>query len=609
MKNLTRKWFRMWVVICLVAASLAGVGCGGSTPLSPSTVVPPPPPPPPAVTAVFVSPGVATVPTNGTQPFTATVSPSEANQAVSWGVSGTACSASSCGTIDANGTYTAPATLPDPPTVEVTATSVADSSKSGSATVSLFASTTENSKLNGQYAFQCSGADESGFFAVAGTFTADGTGRITGGTVDISLPNGVFSDQGYDTASTYSINPLDGGQPNVGEMILNTAVGSPTDNFSLRITLALSSLDAETGVASRGRLVVHNDGYGPVTCPGLLAKQDPAAFSNSAIEGGYAFGFAGSGPGGLTVANGRFTASNGSLSAGQIDINRPGVVTENQSFAGSYSVAPDGRGTAALEDPGEWLLEFSFYVVSPDELFCMEGGPRSDSSGGSAMSGLALRQSAAPFADSSLNGPAVFHLTSRDQSGARVMVGQQIFDGMGGVTGSYDSNYGVENGAIFHYYSVDSNGLGRGMIYDDFYPYVFYLVSPGKAFVISQSGPEAGMIEPQTSGPFSDASISGEYVLGNLPSPLDLGLEPLSGVLSSDTPGNLSGWYDKSDFGTSFQGSYAVAPSGRATVAIDPFFPEEPTLNLVFHLISPSRAVGVQVDAGGANPAVYIIEK
>jgi plastocyanin len=58
-------------------------------------------------------------------------------QGFAWSVAGTGCSGASCGTIDATGRYTAPATVPDPPIVTVTASSVVDSTKSLEATVTL----------------------------------------------------------------------------------------------------------------------------------------------------------------------------------------------------------------------------------------------------------------------------------------------------------------------------------------------------------------------------------------------------------------------------------------------------------------------------------------
>jgi hypothetical protein len=58
-------------------------------------------------------------------------------QSFAWSVAGTGCSSASCGTIDATGRYTAPATVPDPAIVTVTARSVVDSTKSLEATVTL----------------------------------------------------------------------------------------------------------------------------------------------------------------------------------------------------------------------------------------------------------------------------------------------------------------------------------------------------------------------------------------------------------------------------------------------------------------------------------------
>jgi hypothetical protein len=64
-------------------------------------------------------------------------SPSAGSQGVSWSVAGTGCSGPSCGTIDATGKYTAPATLPQPATVTVTARSVVDPTKFATKTVAI----------------------------------------------------------------------------------------------------------------------------------------------------------------------------------------------------------------------------------------------------------------------------------------------------------------------------------------------------------------------------------------------------------------------------------------------------------------------------------------
>jgi len=81
-------------------------------------------------------PSTATVATNKTQQFTATLN--GANTAVSWSVNAVAGGNSTVGTISPTGLYTAPASIPSPATVTVTATEQATSSiKPGNASVTI----------------------------------------------------------------------------------------------------------------------------------------------------------------------------------------------------------------------------------------------------------------------------------------------------------------------------------------------------------------------------------------------------------------------------------------------------------------------------------------
>jgi hypothetical protein len=80
--------------------------------------------------AVQVSPNTASLMASQTKQFTASVTGSS-NTAVSWSLS------PQVGTVTANGLYAAPASIPSAQTVKVIATSQADNTKSGTATVSL----------------------------------------------------------------------------------------------------------------------------------------------------------------------------------------------------------------------------------------------------------------------------------------------------------------------------------------------------------------------------------------------------------------------------------------------------------------------------------------
>jgi uncharacterized protein (DUF1800 family) len=85
---------------------------------------------------VVVAPATATLRTGTQQVFTTMVT-GAVDPSVTWMVNTVAGGNSTIGSIAANGTYTAPLIVPTPNTVTVTATSVEDPTKSGSATITL----------------------------------------------------------------------------------------------------------------------------------------------------------------------------------------------------------------------------------------------------------------------------------------------------------------------------------------------------------------------------------------------------------------------------------------------------------------------------------------
>src|SRR6202166_1411092 len=123
-------WWRFSAVLTLTAA-LGALGCGGSTS---STV------------AITVSPTTASVITNRTQLFSGAVTGSS-NTAITWTLAcATGVTANTCGTIDATGLYTAPATIPTvtssgtttiQPAVIITATAQADTTKTATAPLTI----------------------------------------------------------------------------------------------------------------------------------------------------------------------------------------------------------------------------------------------------------------------------------------------------------------------------------------------------------------------------------------------------------------------------------------------------------------------------------------
>jgi hypothetical protein len=93
-------------------------------------------PPPPAGVQVSVSPPTANIRAGDSFPFSAGVS-GTTNTAVTWSISGAAGNPPVIGTISAGGIYSAPSALPNPNIITVRATSAADTSASGSSSVTL----------------------------------------------------------------------------------------------------------------------------------------------------------------------------------------------------------------------------------------------------------------------------------------------------------------------------------------------------------------------------------------------------------------------------------------------------------------------------------------
>ena len=95
---------------------------------------------PPAAISVSVSPTAVTIEaTNGNQQFAATVANAQSDSSVTWAVNGIVGGDATVGTISIGGNYEAPAAVPSPATVTVTATSIEDPTKSGSAEVTITA--------------------------------------------------------------------------------------------------------------------------------------------------------------------------------------------------------------------------------------------------------------------------------------------------------------------------------------------------------------------------------------------------------------------------------------------------------------------------------------
>ena len=355
------------------------------------------------------------------------------------------------------------------------------------------------SLLTGQYAFSLAGYTSTGYQAVVGSITVDGSGHITAGELDSNGAPGAQSSLPIDTTkSSYSV-----GSNQLGCATLVTSAGT----FSTRLSLA----SITTNVATVGRLIEW-DGPGSSTyfaATGELLQQTSA--SNSALSGNYAFKQYGAGPFG---AIGVMSIESGLISNGEVDANSSGTTSHQTGMTGTYTAADaNGRFTITTTWPQQPSTYAVGYMVSGSHFLFMP------SDTGQAAVGEMLQQQSGTFSNSSVNGNMVFYLTGLNvgSAGGRAEVALVSADGVSSLTAvDYEDDAGTLSSTPTTHtcsYSVAANGYmtlgncGNGSP-------VFYLTNANTAFMLATgSSMEIGQVVPQAAGPFS---LSGTYLMGDL---------------------------------------------------------------------------------------------
>ena len=146
----------------------------------------------PRAISVSVSPTTASMQVGQSQQFTATVS-NTSNTALTWSVNGTVGGDSTLGTISSTGLYTAPSSVPSPSIVTVIAQSVADTSKSATASVNVL-----NSAV-GQYYVAPTGSDSNDGSAAHPWATITHAATVIGPGATVHVEPGTYT--GYITTS------------------------------------------------------------------------------------------------------------------------------------------------------------------------------------------------------------------------------------------------------------------------------------------------------------------------------------------------------------------------------------------------------------------------
>lgn len=538
--------------------------------------------------SVTVLPPSTTVALNGTQQFTAQVSPPTS---VTWTVTGTGCNGTTCGTVDANGLYSAPSSLPNPASVKVTATSTADAAGTDFATVTLV--TSFNSRLNGTYAFRFSGFDGSGAVSSAGNFQANGNGTIVSGIQDVNRASGV--QQSLPFTGTYSV-----GSDNRGTMTLITVLGTTIYSFAISASGEIIFIEFDSS-GTRGAGIIDK-----ATTP----------FSAAQVSGRYVMNLLGSDSANKRIGlAGVFNASAGNLISGAADLNDNGVASSSSSVSGTYTVGSNGRGTMNFVAPGAGTgtFNFSFYIVNKDKLYFVstDTGASSDRLGG-----LVLSQDStiAFFSNASLTGHTVFSLTGEESSLSNVAaVGILDPDGAGSIASSsmFDENKVgliISQQTLSGTYAMESNGHGTISLSGTApaASFAVYAITKNKAFLLDTASTAvlSGFLEPQAAN-LGPSTIQGVFATGSVPSASNI-----SGVSTLDGISSFSGVQDESTPSANIpaevvNGSYTVASNGRGTMTLT----SPATTNRVFYIINNSEFKAIGVDNGDLESTLVVSQR
>ncbi len=531
------------------------------------------------------------------------------NPAVTWSLSGCASNCGSLSSTSANPvTYTAPQMVGASFNVTVVAAAAANSSKTASVTLTiqpLACSSGNEATLMGQYAFVFQGGNTNfGVFGLAGSFTADGTGRIAAGLADFtSSPMSMLTIQA--NGSSYTL-----GSDNRGCLTLATS-----DAAIRRFRFAVGGITA--GIATKGRIIEFDDTSGSGTrAEGILKRQDPTSFTTNSIQGNYVFGSVGTDSSTGRIADlGVFNARPGLAQSGQLDVNRGGALLAPVNIAGGIiSVAANGRGTIGFSTlPSCGICQRDgfgviLYMVSSQEMVFL-----STSGTFPVLTGQMFKQALNNFDPSALNATSVVQFSgfSAGNPGPDASVGVARPDGIQAITVVLDTNSAgtftplqSANGT----YMVSPNGrvttagLGNGSA-------ILYLIDSNRGLVLGTGQSVAfGSFEPQMGAPFTNASLSGPFFFGME------GAQPITrligvGSINFDGQGRYSGMEDDSTptglspnqsfTGVPYSFTAAAVPPGRGTL--------DSNGTTTGYIVSATKLVYINTVA--ARPRVVVVEK
>lgn len=491
-----------------------------------------------------------------------------------------------------------------PAAVTITATATLSNGKTATASTALDVvdPLIPTPSLSGDYAFALTSADTRGPVFYAGSFTADGHGKITGGIEDSNSNGGV--QQSVALSGTYFVYP-DGR----GSITFNANAIYPS-GVIYRFILS--------GGNTYGKVIQFD---GRQTTKGYFELQDPSSYKVSAFSGPYVFRLTGVDAGAKPMGQvGYMTLDGGgNVTGGSVDTNDYGTITSLAALTPrTYGMGAHGRGTVAIQS-ANGNANFVLYAVNGSKANLMQLD-----AGASALAGVTELQTGGPFSNSALTGSFALQLQRPplvNENGYDrrefASIGSYSYDGAGTLSGTRDdANNGTSNPLVDiagPYAASGQNGRGTLQATSslNFRAYTFYMVNPARMYMLQtyNSATQGSLNAPvglgilQISAPYGVGSLSGAFTVDL--SDLTVSYTEALMRMEFDGTGVVDGIADLSINGAIssvvLNATYSIksgSTTGRGAIVL----PAPLGANsYVFYLYSPNNAflLGINPDAQG----------
>jgi hypothetical protein len=575
-----------------------------------------------------VSPSSLTVGSGLTQQFTAVALPNDAPQMFTWtctvnGATPCANFSPAPGVASANpAVYTAAdsCTGSTANCVQISAASTLDPTGCSTSTNCTVAKVAlAQARVNGSYAFQFSGYDNSNnATAIVGTFTVL-NGTISSGYEDELTSSG----PAQHTIAGGSYDPVSSSNPN------------SNNSGTLTLTTAASSNSFQVVLDGNGDLeMIEADGHG--TGSGVAQKSSSTSLFTGTQT--YAFGFTGVDSTGnrIGIAGVLPTNGSGTVTSGQMDANDNGNAT---NICGAGPCALAGTYTADSTISGLWhmiltsgslTMNYDFFIASgtggktnPLTFYAISTSPIDNTH--PAISGpMVLQDSTQTYNNAAFDGASVSALTGVNGANTNVSLTLGSTDGNGDFSGQFDQNnagtilssvqFPSASQTTSPYTYAASGTTGRytfNMLGNPGasptvapIPFVLYASGANRGFLLDQSSSSVmtGIMNPagKGGGILSGSEMTGTFAAATTSS-ADSGVDPLAANLLL-TWANTGTCTSECLSGTEYQilnqnilsiaplaGAYTLMTTGNGTIALT-----APSQSYVIYVVDTTGACSLQ---------------